>query len=79
MDELVGFVTGNNNRKKLLALLGSKGDLDAARIAKTMHLVRFTVDDILEELLEKELVVRTGELYKLTELGGAVERQVHNI
>jgi predicted transcriptional regulator len=79
MDELIGFVTGNNNRQKLLALLGSKGELDAARIAKTMHLVRFTVDGILKELLEKELVVRTGELYKLTELGGTVERQVHNI
>ncbi len=79
MDELIGFVTGNNNRQKLLALLGSKGELDAARIAKTMHLVRFTVDGILKELLEKELVERTGELYKLTELGGTVERQVHNI
>ena len=79
MDELIGFVTGNNNRQKILALLGSKGELDAARIAKTMHLVRFTVDGILKELLEKELVVKTGELYRLTELGGIVERQVHNM
>ena len=79
MDELIGFVTGNNNRQKLLALLGSKGELDAARIAKTMHLVRFTVDGILAKLLEKELVVKTGELYELTELGSAVERQVHNM
>ena len=79
MDEMIGFVTGNNNRQKVLALLGSKGELDAARIAKTMHLVRFTVDSILKELLEKELVVKTGELYNLTELGSAVERQVHNM
>ena len=79
MDELIGFVTGNNNRQKILALLGSKGELDAVRIAKTMHLVRFTVDGILKELLEKELVVKTGELYKLTELGSAVEKQVHNM
>ncbi|MBW6469839.1 MAG: transcriptional regulator [Methanosarcinaceae archaeon] len=79
MDELIGFVTGNNNRQKLLALLGSKGELDAARIAKTMHLVPLTVDGILEKLLEKELVEKTGELYKLTEIGSAVERQVHNM
>ena len=79
MDEMIGFVTGNNNRQKVLALLGSKGELDAARIAKTMHLVRFTVDGILEKLLKKELIAKTGELYKLTELGSAVERQVHNM
>ena len=76
---MIGFVTGNNNRQKVLALLGSKGELDAARIAKTMHLVRFTVDGILEKLLKKELIAKTGELYKLTELGSAVERQVHNM
>ena len=79
MDELIGFVTGNNNRQKLMALLGSKGELDAARIAKTLHLVRFSVDGILKGLLEKELIVKEDELYKLTQIGTAVERQVHNM
>ncbi|MCK5643412.1 MAG: transcriptional regulator [Gammaproteobacteria bacterium] len=79
MDELIGFVTGNNTRQKILALLGSKGELDSARIAKTTHIVPLAVNSVLAELLEKELVVKTNELYQLTELGGAVERQVHNM
>ncbi|MGP8321389.1 MAG: transcriptional regulator [Methanosarcinaceae archaeon] len=79
MDELIGFVTGNNNRQKILALLGSKGELDPARIAKTTHMVRISVDKILEELLKKELVAKEGEMYNLTALGSIVERQVHNI
>ncbi|HJH32734.1 MAG TPA: transcriptional regulator [Methanosarcinaceae archaeon] len=79
MDELIGFVTGNNNRQKILALLGSKGELDPARIAKTTHMVRISVDRILKDLLEKGLVVKEGEMYQLTALGGTVERQVHNM
>jgi predicted transcriptional regulator len=54
MEELVGFVTGNNNRTKLLSLLGSKKDMDAERIAKIMHIFKPSVDKIIEELVEKE-------------------------
>jgi len=79
MDELIGFVTGNNNRQKLLALLGSKGSVDAARIVKIMHLARPFTDKILDELMEKKLIVKEDELYQLTELGTAVERRIHNI
>lgn len=79
MEELVGFVTGNNNRKKLLSLLGSKKDMDAERIAKTMHIFRPSVDKIIEELIGKELVERQGGNYRLTELGATVERIIHNL
>jgi len=79
MDELIGFVTGNNNRQKLLALLGSKGSVDAARIVKIMHLAHPFTDKILDELMEKELIVKEDELYQLTELGTTVERRIHNI
>jgi predicted transcriptional regulator len=79
MEELVGFVTGNNNRKKLLSLLGSKKDMDAERIAKTMHVFRPSVDKIIEELVGKELVEREGANYRLTELGVTVERMIHNL
>lgn len=79
MEELVGFVTGNNNRKKLLSLLGSKKDMDAERIAKTMHVFRPSVDKIIEELVGKELVEREGTNYRLTELGVTVERMIHNL
>jgi len=79
MEELVGFVTGNNNRKKLLSLLGSKKEMDSERIAKTMHIFRPYVDKIIEELVEKELVEKQGANYKLTDLGATVERTIQNI
>ncbi|MCC7576142.1 MAG: transcriptional regulator [Methanomethylovorans sp.] len=79
MEELVGFVTGNNNRKKLLSLLGSKKDMDTERIAKTMHIFRPSVDKIIEEMVEKELVEKRGDYYRLTDLGATVERMIQNI
>ena len=79
MDELIGFVTGNSNRQKLLELLGSKNKIDGERISKTMHIARPVTDKILEELVGKELIAKEGELYQLTELGTTVERRIHNI
>ncbi|MGB3908584.1 MAG: transcriptional regulator [Methanomethylovorans sp.] len=79
MEELIGFVTGNNNRTKLMSLLGSKKEMDAERIAKTMHVFRPSVDRIIEELVEKELLEKQGDNYRLTELGIAVERAIQNI
>lgn len=75
----MGFVTGNKNRQKLLALLGSKGEMDAARIAKNMHVVKPSVDKILVELVEKELIAEESGLYDLTELGTTIERSFHSI
>ncbi|WP_440953278.1 transcriptional regulator [Methanococcoides sp. FTZ1] len=79
MDELMGFVTGNKNRQKLLALLGSKGEMDAARIAKNMHVVKPSVDRILAELVEKEMLSENDGMYSLTELGTTIERSIHSI
>lgn len=75
----MGFVTGNKNRQKLLALLGSKGEMDAARIAKNMHVVKPSVDKILAELVEKELISDEGGVYNLTELGTTIERSIQAI
>ena len=79
MEELIGFVTGNNNRMKLLSLLGSKKEMDAEHIAKTMHVFRPSVDKIIEEMMEKELLERQGDNYRLTGLGITVERTIQNI
>jgi len=79
MEELIGFVTGNKNRQKLLALLGSKRQLDADNLAKNMHIARPSVNKIVDELIEKELIVQDSEMYKLTELGESLERKVQNI
>lgn len=79
MEELIGFVTGNKNRQKLLSLLSSRHELGAEKLAGNMHIARPSVDKIVEELLEKELVVRENGMYRLTELGEALERRVQSI
>ncbi|MBC7085535.1 MAG: transcriptional regulator [Methanomethylovorans sp.] len=79
MEELVGFISANNNRKKLLSLLSAKKAMDIERIVKTMHIFPPSVDKIIEELIEKELVEKEGDNYRLTELGETVERIIHNL
>jgi predicted transcriptional regulator len=37
------------------------------------------VEKIVEELLEKELIVQESDMYMLTELGESLERKVQSI
>lgn len=73
MDELIGFVTANTARAKVITLLGSKGDMEKQQLIKTLHLVG--VEKTLSELAEKGLIA-SGDKLRLTELGTAVERRV---
>lgn len=75
----MGFVTGNTNRQKLLEMLGSKGELETSRIAKNMHLAQPSVNRLVEELMEKELIVEKEGKCSLTELGTTIERKVQNL
>jgi predicted transcriptional regulator len=79
MNELIGFVNGNNLRQKVLSLLSSKGEMDGKRIAKTLRAVYPTVAKTLEELEEKELITKKDEMYSLTETGIKVENMIHQI
>jgi predicted transcriptional regulator len=79
VEEIMGFVTGNTNRQKLLEMLGSKGELETSRIAKNMHLAQPSVKRLVEELIEKELVVENESKCSLTELGTTIERKVQNL
>ncbi|MBP2030734.1 Mn-dependent DtxR family transcriptional regulator [Methanohalophilus levihalophilus] len=78
-EELMGFVTGNNNRQKLLTLLGSKGELDVKHISKLMHVIEPSVEKMVSELEEKGLLSGNNGLYSLTEEGTAIERKIQNI
>jgi Mn-dependent DtxR family transcriptional regulator len=53
--------------------------MDAERIAKIMHIFKPSVDKIIEELVEKELIEKQEDNYRLTELGVNVERMIHNL
>ncbi|HWR25951.1 MAG TPA: winged helix-turn-helix domain-containing protein [Methanosarcina sp.] len=79
MNELIGFVNGNNVRQKVLSLLSSKGEMDGKRIAKTLRVVYPTIAKTLEELEEKELITKKDEIYSLTETGTKVEKMVQQI
>ena len=79
MEDLIGFVSGNKNRQKLLALLGSKNKLDAEKMAKNMHIAYPSVNKIIQELLEKDLIQQDDNYYSLTELGESVERRIQSI
>ncbi|NKQ38616.1 MAG: transcriptional regulator [Methanosarcinales archaeon] len=79
MDELIGFVSGNNNRQKILKLLGSKRGMSSTLIAKTARLSQHLIDDILNELVEKELIFETDGKYQLTELGITLKGRIQHI
>ncbi len=75
----MGFVTGNNNRQKLLSLLASKGEMDVKRIAKTMRVIVPSVVKMVSELKEKGLLSEISGSYTLTEEGTAIERKIQNL
>ncbi len=79
MNELIGFVNGNNVRQKVLSLLSSKGEMDGKRIAKTLRIVYPTIAKTLEELGEKELITKKEEMYSLSETGVKVEKMIQQI
>lgn len=79
MNELIGFVNGNNVRQKVLSLLSSKGEMEGKRIAKTLRIVYPTIAKTLEELEEKELIAKKEEMYSLTETGTKVEKMIQQI
>lgn len=79
MNELVGFVNGNNMRQKVLSLLASNGEMDRKRISKTLHIVEISMEKTLGELEEKELIVKKGEVYSLTETGVKIEKITQKI
>ncbi|AFV23696.1 MAG: MarR family transcriptional regulator [Methanolobus sp.] len=79
MEDMIGFVTGNKNRQKLLSLLGSKHDLDVDRLAKNMHVASPSVKKIIDEMLEKGLIKQENGFYGLTELGDSVEKRIRAI
>jgi len=44
-----------------------------------MHLVSVSVDRMLEELMEKDLITQEDGLYQLTELGTTIERKIQSL
>jgi len=79
MEELIGFVNGSVNRRKILEILVSKGANDLQRIAKIARLIPSATDQILKDLESRGLVQKDGDKFELTDTGKAVADVVRNI
>lgn len=61
MEELIGFVNGSVNRRKILEILESKGATEPQRVAKIARLIPTATDSILKDLEENGLVQKTED------------------
>jgi predicted transcriptional regulator len=76
MDKLIGFVTGNPKREKILSALDSKQAISSSRVAKTAHIIEASTEKILLELVEKGLAKSVGDTYSLTETGREIKGRI---
>jgi predicted transcriptional regulator len=76
IDQNVGFIMGNNQRQRVLQILGSKGTLSCEKVAKIEHIPVPRVDKTLEELAARNLVAEKEGLWSLTEMGQEIEREM---
>lgn len=77
MDELIGFVASDHKASKILAVLDSKGEMESAKIAKTVRIVG--ADKTLEELVGRELISNNGGKFALTDLGKLVSHRLRGV
>jgi len=79
MEELIGFVNGSVNRRKILEIMVSKGANDLPRIAKIARLIPSATDQILRDLESRGLVQKDGDKFELTDSGKAVADIIRTI
>ncbi|MCL7415875.1 MAG: MarR family transcriptional regulator [ANME-2 cluster archaeon] len=79
MDELIGFVSGNDKRDKILGILGHHGALDQKLLAKRARMIPQSAAKILDELQDKGLVEENEGTFSLTEIGTEVENKMKSL
>jgi predicted transcriptional regulator len=79
MEELIGFVSGNYKRDKILGILGSQGPLDEKLISKRARMVPKMALKILDELIENGLVEENERMFSLTDMGIEVENKMKSL
>jgi len=79
VSEHIGYVSGNPARIKILNLISSRrGGLTVDRVRKTVRLPQATVKNTLDEMDERGLLELSGDVYKVTELGEKVSRELQS-
>ena len=72
----MGFVMGNKQRERVVQVLGSKGKMTAEKLAKIEHIPAPSVNKILAEMAERNLVQENENLWGLTEAGHDIEKEM---
>ncbi|MCR3884695.1 transcriptional regulator [Methanotrichaceae archaeon M04Ac] len=76
MEEMIGFVMGNKQRIKILEVIESKGPQPAEKIAKFGRLTAPVVGRTLEEVAGKGLLKETDGVWKFTDLGVELSKEL---
>jgi predicted transcriptional regulator len=72
----IGFIMGNNQRQRVLQVLGSKGALSSEKVAKIEHIPVPRVEKTLEELAARNIVAKKEGIWSLTEMGAEIEKEM---
>jgi Mn-dependent DtxR family transcriptional regulator len=72
----IGFITGNNQRERVMQILGSKGVMPAEKIAKFEHIPLQSVKRTLEELSQRQIITEKDGGWGLTEFGLEIEKEM---
>lgn len=76
MNEIIGYVHGNKQRERVIQVLGSKGPMAADKIAKVERIPPAGARKVMQELADKGLITQDGDVWKLTDLGVDVEKEM---
>ncbi len=72
----VGFIMGNKQRERIVQILGSKGKMPSEKIAKFEHIPLPAVKRILGELAERKIVAENEGIWRLTDAGITIEKEM---
>ena len=78
MDKLVGHLTSNPNKVRVVDLLKSR-EANIKEISKSTRIPTKMLDRLLKELINDGIVEEKDEIYRLTELGFEVLKNLKGV
>lgn len=78
-EELVGHITSNPNKMKILELFRNKESIGESDVSKYSRIPSKIAMNILKELLNDGLIEKSGERLTLSELGDEILKEIKGI
>jgi predicted transcriptional regulator len=72
IEELVGYVSSNVKRKQVVDVLEKNGSETLEQLSKLTRIPRLSLQKVVDELKEKDIIIRSKDKYSLTETGEKV-------